>query len=229
MFPKVIMHNTISLDGSLKDFDIDLEQHYQIVGRFNADTHLIGSNTIKSGIEQFCEEIPKEKKSDFIKPEIKKDDKKPYWAIVDSKGKLMNILHVIRQFDYCKDIIVFVSEKTDKNYLKYLKNRNYDFYITGEKKVDIKKALQILQNKYDSKIVLTDSGGTLNSILLENDLIDEISLIISPVIVGKKTVNVFNKEMFSKNKLDLKLINSERLKNNNILLGYKVIKGEKNV
>ena len=229
MLPKIIMHNTISLDGSLKDFDIDLEQHYQIVGRFNADTHLIGSNTIKSGIEQFCEEIPKEKKSDFIKPEIKKDDKRPYWAIVDSKSKLINILHVLRQFDYCKDIIVFVSEKTDKNYLKYLKNRNYDFYITGEKKVDIKKALQILQNKYDSKIVLTDSGGTLNSILLENDLIDEISLIISPVIVGKKTVNVFNKEMFSKNKLDLKLINSERLKNNNILLGYKVIKGEKNV
>jgi len=223
------MHNTISLDGSLKDFNIDMEQHYQIVGRFNADTHLIGSNTIKSGLEQFCEEIPKEKESDFIKPTIKKDDKRPYWALVDSKGKLMNILHVIRQFDYCKDIIVFVSEATDKNYLNYLTERNYDFYITGERQVDIKKALQILQNKYNSKIVMTDSGGTLNSILLENDLMEEISLIISPVIVGKKTVKVFNKDMFSKNTFDLELINSERLGNNNILLHYKVVKGEKNV
>ena len=162
------MHNTISLDGSLRDFNIDMEQHYRIVGRFNTDTHLIGSNTIKSGIEQFCEEIPKEKKSDFIKPEIKKDDKRPYWAIVDSKGKLMNILHFIRQFDYCKDIIVFVSEKTDENYLNYLKDRNYDFHTIGEKQVDIKQVLQILRNKYNSKIVMTDSGGTLNSILLEN-------------------------------------------------------------
>ena len=55
MFPKVIMDNTISLDGSLKDFNIDMKQHYEIVGRFNADTHLIGSNTIKSGLEQFFE------------------------------------------------------------------------------------------------------------------------------------------------------------------------------
>jgi 2,5-diamino-6-(ribosylamino)-4(3H)-pyrimidinone 5'-phosphate reductase len=229
MFPKVIMHNTISLDGSLKDFNIDMEQHYQIVGRFNADTHLIGSNTIRSGLEQFFEKIPKEKESDFFKPESKKDDNRPYWAIVDSNGKMLNILHIIRQFDYCKHIIVFVSKKTDKNYLKYLTDRNYDFHITGEQKVDIKRVLQILQNKYNSKIVMTDSGGTLNSILLEKGLIDEISLIISPVIVGKKTVEVFNKDMFSKYTFGLELITNEKLENNNILVHYKVVKGEKNV
>jgi len=228
MFPKVIMHNTISLDGSLKGFNINMEQHYQIVGRFNADIHLIGSNTIISGLEQFFDEIPKEKESDFIKPKIKKDDKRPFWAIIDSKGKSMNILHVIRQFDYCKDIILFVSEETDKKILNYLIDRNYDFYITGEKRVDIKKALQILQNKYNSKVVMTDAGGTLNSILLEKELMDEISLIISPVIVGEKTVNVFNKNMLSKNTFDLELINCERLENNNIFIHYKVIKGEKN-
>ena len=218
------MHNTISLDGSLKDFNIDMEQHYQIVGRFNADTHLIGSNTIRSGLEQFCEEVPGEKESDFIKPEIKKNDKRPYWAIVDSKGKLMNILHVIRQFDYCKDVIVFGSEETDNEYKNYLTDRKYDFYIAGEKKVDMKKVLQILKNNYNSKIVMTDSGGTLNSILLEKGLMDEISLIISPVIVGKKTVKVFNKDMFSKHTFSLELINSEKLENSNILLYYKVAK-----
>ena len=58
MLPKVIMHNSISLDGSVKDFEVNMGLHYQIAGSYGADVHLIGSNTAKIGMEMFLPEIP---------------------------------------------------------------------------------------------------------------------------------------------------------------------------
>ena len=46
---KVIMHNSISLDGSFTDFKVNMGLHYQIAGRYRADATLIGANTIFSG------------------------------------------------------------------------------------------------------------------------------------------------------------------------------------
>ena len=84
--PKVILHNSISLDGSLLGFDVDMEKHYQIAGGYQADIHLIGSNTVEMGIKMFNPQIPREGKSDFVKPE--RDSNLPLWVIVDTKGKL---------------------------------------------------------------------------------------------------------------------------------------------
>ena len=38
MIPKIILHNSISLDGSLINFDVDMETHYKIAGSFKPDT-----------------------------------------------------------------------------------------------------------------------------------------------------------------------------------------------
>ena len=57
MLPEVIVHNSISIDGSLVNFPVNMPLHYQMAGRFNADMHLVGSNTAKIGIDLFLEEI----------------------------------------------------------------------------------------------------------------------------------------------------------------------------
>ena len=76
MLPNIILHNSISLDGSLTNFNVNMEIHYQISGQYNPDAHLIGSNTIKTGIELYGN-APPEDKNDFKKPE--RDNKLPYW------------------------------------------------------------------------------------------------------------------------------------------------------
>ena len=53
MESKIILHNSISLDGSLLNFDVNMQLHYQIAGGYKPDAHLIGSNTIKMGIELY--------------------------------------------------------------------------------------------------------------------------------------------------------------------------------
>lgn len=58
---KVILHSSVSLDGSLLGFAVDMNTHYQIVGSYKADVHLVGSNTAREGLKMFCPEIPRKR------------------------------------------------------------------------------------------------------------------------------------------------------------------------
>jgi len=213
MLPKVIIHNSISIDGSLTDFDVNMPLHYQIAGSFKANMHLVGSNTAKIGIDMFLEEIPKENEDDFKKP----NKEGMLWAIPDSTGKLKGLLHILRQSEYCRDVVIFVSEHTPSDYISYLKERDYDYHIIGKTKCDLKKALEFLKEKYDAKTILTDTGRILSNLLLEQELVSQISLLVHPIIVGKKSYNMFGN---LNNSLKLNLIKKEFLDQNYIWLVY---------
>ncbi len=216
MFPNIILHNSISIDGSLVNFEVNMGLHYQIAGKYKPDAHLVGSNTIKTGIELYGSS-PTEEKNDFNKPN--REENLSYWVIPDTKGSLQGLLHEVRRFEFCKDVIILVSEETSKEYLSYLKERKYDFYILGRKHVDLEKSLELLYNNYNVKTILTDCGKILGNILLNKGLVKEISLLIHPVIIGEKSYNIFgniNKD------IQLKLIKNEILDGNYFWLVYKV-------
>ena len=223
MLPKVIIHNTISLDGALNDFELDIGLHYQIAGRYKADVHLIGSETARTGIEMYTEDVAKEEAADFAKPDIEPDDKRPYWAVIDSRGILMNLLHAFRRSGFCKDVIVFITENTPDSYREYLGKRHYDSFVVGERRVDLGRSLEILAGTYGAKTVLIDAGATLNSILLKNRLIDEISLLVSPILVGKKPLKLFERLALAGEGIKCKLISSETFDSDHVLLVYRLI------
>lgn len=187
MLPKVIIHNSISVDGSLTNFEVNMPLHYAIAGNFNADMHLIGSNTAKFGIDLFLKNIPQETKDDFKKP----NKNGILWAIPDTTGKMKGLLHILRQSEHCQDVIVLISEKTSKEYIEYLKKRNYDFYGVGKDKCDLRQSLELLNKKYNAKTILTDTGSILSNLLIKQGLVTEISLLIHPEVVGKKAYNMF--------------------------------------
>lgn len=218
MLPRVIVHNSISLDGSLINFDVDMELHYQLASRYKPDAHLIGSNTIKIGIDLYGSSPPEEKK-DFRKPD--RDKNLPYWIIIDTKGTLQNKLHEVRRFEFCKDIVVLISNKTPDSYINYLKERNYFFHLVGNEHVDLQKSLQFLYKKYNMKTILTDCGRMLSNLLLNQDLVDEISLLFHPVIVGDESYNIFNN---TNKKIELKLLKNEILNETYVWLVYKIIR-----
>jgi 2,5-diamino-6-(ribosylamino)-4(3H)-pyrimidinone 5'-phosphate reductase len=223
MLPKVVIHNSISLDGSTTGFDANLEVHYGIMGSYEPDAMIVGSNTAKTGTEFFCQKIPPEEESDFKKPEIKPDDTRAYWMIADSRGILEGLMHVFRRSEYSKDVIVLVSDKTPEPYINYLKERNYDFIRAGLDRVDIRKALEIANERYGFKLVVSDSGGILNSILLEQGLVEEISLVLTPEIVGKNGTNLFRG--IEKSGIQLELIRNEIVEKKYVHLVYRVLKG----
>ena len=215
---KIIMHNSVSVDGSVKDFDVNMGLHYSIVHNYKPDIFLVGSKTAKLGMVLFMEEIPKEEKSDFEKPE----KEGIYWAVPDSQGILEGLLHVLRRSEYCKDVVIFTTKMTPEGYINYLKERNYDYFIVGEEKVDLEKALEILGEKYDAETIHVDGGGELNSVLVEKGLVDEISLLVSPAIVGSKCVNLFR----NFKKIKVKLVKSKVLEKDYVWMVYLVLIGE---
>ena len=219
MLPKIILHNSISIDGSLTNFNPNMGLHYQIAGNFKPDIHLIGSNTIKKGIELYGDGVPPEEIGDFKKQE--RDKHLPYWVIIDTQSALKGLLHTCRRFEFCKDVIVLVSEKTPETYLNYLKERDYDYYLAGRDHVDLKKALELLSKKYHAKTILTDTGRILSNLLLNRGLVSRISLLIHPVIVGDKSYNMFGDV---DGNLNLKLLKKETLEKEYIRLVYKVEK-----
>jgi len=223
MLPRLIIHNSISLDGSTTGFNANLEVHYGILGSYEPDAMIVGSNTAKTGTEFFCQKIPPEEESDFKKPEIQPDDTRAYWMIADSKGILEGLMHVFRRSEYSKDVIVLVSEKTPEPYINYLKERNYDFIRAGADRVDVRKALEIANERYGFKLVVSDSGGILNGILLEKGLAEEISLVLTPEIVGKNGTNLFRG--IEKSGIQLELVRNEIVEKKYVHLVYRVLKG----
>lgn len=179
----------MSLDGSIVDFIPNMELHYQIAANYHPEAHLIGSNTVKVGIELYSEGVPPEEAEDFEKP--KRAESLPYWVIPDTKGALKGLLHTCRRFELCKDVIVLVSEETPKEYIEHLKERNYSYHVVGKKHVDLERALEILASEYGVKLVLADTGMILGNLLLNQGLASEISLLIHPIIVGDKSCNIF--------------------------------------
>lgn len=222
MLPKLVIHNSISVDGSTTGFDANLEVHYGILGSYEPDAMIVGSNTAKTGTQFFCEKIPQEEESDFKKPEIHPDDTRAYWMIADSRGILEGLMHVFRRSEYSKDVIVLVSEKTPESYINYLKERDYDFIRAGAERVDVKQALEIAVERYGFKLVVSDSGGVLNSILLEQGLVEEISLILTPEIVGKNGTNLFRG--IEKSEIQLELVRNEIVEKKYVHLVYRVLK-----
>jgi len=216
--PKVILHSSTSIDGSLLGFEVDMNAHYNIVGNYRADVHLIGSNTAKTGLKMFCPQIPKEEADDFIKRV--RDNSLPLWVIPDTKGQLKGLLHVLRRFELFRDMLIIISRNTSKEYVAYLKKRNYAFHVSGAKHPDYTKVIEFLSREHKAKKILTDTGRILNGILLNSGLVDEISLLFHPVIVGKKQYALLGD--VAKN-IKLRLIKNEVLTKDKIWLVYKVI------
>lgn len=216
VLPKVIVHNSISLDGSLTGFEADLGVHYSIAGDYKPNAHLIGSNTVRVGAELYGT-MPAEEKSDFKK--VKRGSTLPYWAIIDSAGSLTGKLHTCRRFEYCRDVIVFHSASTPQEYIDHLEEREYDHHASGEDKVDLKGALEVLATRYGVKRVLTDTGRILSNLLLEQGLVSEVSLLVHPVIVGEKSYKIFGGIQRG---FKMKLMKEEKRPNGLVWLVYKI-------
>ena len=103
---------------------------------------------------------------------------------------------------------MLISETTPKEYVSYLEKRNYDYFVVGKEQVDLRQVLELLSVKFKAKKVLTDTGRILGNLLLKQGLVDEVNLLVHPVIVGEKSYNVFGN--ISQN-LKLKLRKQARL------------------
>jgi 2,5-diamino-6-(ribosylamino)-4(3H)-pyrimidinone 5'-phosphate reductase len=224
MIPKVIIYNAVSLDGRITGFKTDNELYYKIASEWNVDAVLMGSNTLLAGFDADRNDFRED--GDFKIPEVIENDKLPLLVVPDSGGKI-RIWGEVFKIPYIRDILVLCSRSTPQEYLNFLEKRNIKYMIIGYDKVNLGAALEELNTQFGVKSLRVDSGGILNGVLIKDDLVDEICVLVHPVIVGGMLSNsiytdpdlILNNEV-----LDLKLLKMEKLKNEIIFLHYRIMK-----
>lgn len=193
MRPEVIIHNSVSLDHAVRGFEVDLGLHYGALLAFEAGAVLAGSATAKTGIELFMDINEPETEADRHRPEVRPDDPRPIFILVDSRGILKDLLHFYRNMEHTKDVVVLVSEATPVEYLDYLRERGYPFIRCGAERVDLRAALRELGERFGITRVVSDSGPDLNDVLIREGIADTISLIVYPVIAGEGEKKLFGR------------------------------------
>jgi 2,5-diamino-6-(ribosylamino)-4(3H)-pyrimidinone 5'-phosphate reductase len=216
--PELIVHNTISLNGGLEGFEVDLDLHYRIAGTFNADAYMVGSQTILEADTN----IPQERKEDRTPRIIDPNDHRPFWIVVDSRGRLEAHLHFYRNMPFIKEIIVLVSMNTPKGYIDYLTDRHIPYLVQGSDRVDYSAALNALKKQFSILRILVDTGETLSNILIQAGLVHRISLVVAPEISPQSSHTIFrNIRLAAPVRLQVAELNKE--KNNYLHLVYTVL------
>lgn len=160
-----------------------------------------------------------------------------------------------RKWDKERDDVSFIvvdnKPHLDRNGAEYFAKRSDRFYLITtnkthpafelqeqyptmhilfyESKVDFRDAFRKLKNQFGVKRMTIQTGGTLNAQFLRLGLIDRVSIVIAPALIGGfNTQSLIGGESLHlekdlKHVKALKLIKSEILKDSYLHLVYKVI------
>ncbi len=220
MKPKVILHNAVSADGRIDWFQADVALYYALIQRFNEDATLGGSDTLLNAPD----EVPPDDPGKDLPAAPGPEDKRPLLIVPDSRGRIWRWGYWQNQ-PYWRACVVLTSKKTPKEYLAYLKERKIDTITAGKDRVDYASAFETLNKRYGVKTIRVDSGGTLNGALLRQGLVDEVSLLIHPSLIGgTSSKSAFRApDLISRTGvIPLKVLHFERMENDIIWIVWKV-------
>ncbi len=179
MMPRVILHVAVSADGRIDGIQPDLGLFYGLISTWKEDATLAGSETILNGPEK----LPEDDLTESEPPAVGPADLRPLLVIPDSRGRV-RCWSTLRKLPYWRGMVALCSKATPEEHLDYLGRKHIDFIIAGDDRVDLRAALTMLGLKYGVKTVRADSGGILNGVLLREGLVDEVSILICPSLVG---------------------------------------------
>jgi len=86
--------------------------------------------------------------------------------------------------------LVGVSAATPGDYLELLAARGIEAVSCGEDRVDLPGFFAALAAR-GLRDVLVEGGGRLNRTLLDQDLVDEVNVVVMPVVLDSASVNLF--------------------------------------
>ena len=143
---------------------------------------------------------PIENKGDFIP-----DNLSGFYAVsFDPKGKLgWKSNKIIDEDPGYGDaqIIEVLTEQVDGRYLAYLKEMNIPYIFAGKNEIDVKIALEKLKTFMGINSILLEGGSVINGYFQRAGVIDELSLVVAPIVAETEDKPLFMNNVLS----DLKL------------------------
>ncbi len=191
---KVYCHMYLSIDGkSVGEFMN--EDFNEISGNFYDDQIFQMGNTMANGKLTWLDEDLKNKISledykieESLDDYIIKDDY--YHFIYDRTGESYFKSNKNFYGGKLMQIVMVLTPNVDKRYLSYLKSVNISYIICPSDDY-IKTSLIKARDKFGIKDFVLTGGALINGGFFKEDLIDVLSLVISPNIDGEKQNKAF--------------------------------------
>jgi len=144
--------------------------------------------------------------------------KNPVRIILDSYGTISNKSRIIKT---CKNIptIIAISKSASQKNIRKLKKFPVQIIVSGTNSVNIRNLLKILW-KLKIKKILLEGGGTVNWEFVNQNLVDEIIVTVTPYLIGgKNAISLIEGKGFSKieQSMKLNLRNVTRVRNELVL------------
>jgi 2,5-diamino-6-(ribosylamino)-4(3H)-pyrimidinone 5'-phosphate reductase len=234
MKPRVILHNAVSADGRVDWFPADIGLFYELAATWHEDATLAGSGTILAAGGGAEEPAPAPSAnvatplpvtgSAVTGPAAALPDHRPILAVVDSRGQVKG-WRTLLAAGYWRTGVALCSATTPPDHLAWLAAQGVERLVCGTGRVDLAAALDELAARFGVKTVRVDSGGKLNGELLRLGLVDEISLLVHPYLVGGKTPGSMFRAADLTHEigvLELELMQSRKVKAGIVWLRYAV-------
>ena len=232
--PYIICHMVTSLDGKVTGGFLSRPQcaeaceiYYEINRNLRCNGFICGRITMEGSftggyrpdLSEYEPLIHTESRKDFI-PE-KKQLTGFYAVAFDPKGKLGWKSPAITDPDGDPgydgaQIIEVLTEQADERYTAYLRSLNIPYIFAGKDEIDVNLALTRLRNFFGCETLLLEGGSIINGTFLRADAIDELSLVVAPVVADKDDKPLFMDSAVS----DFELTESRQV-NGNLVLKYK--------
>ena len=231
--PYIICHMVTSLDGKVTgDFlftpecEGATEIYYDINRKLKCNGFICGRVTMEGSFTQgYYPDLSDYKpvrhgighKMDFML-----DDMTGFYAVAfDPKGKLGWKSNKIIDPDGDPgydgaQIIEVLTEQVDERYLGYLESLDIPYIFAGETEIDVDFALFKLKNILGCETLLLEGGSIINGSFQRADAIDELSLVIAPIVADKNDKPLFMDSTIK----NLELTKSQNI-NGNLVLSYK--------
>lgn len=204
--PYTICHMTVSMDGKVTG---DLLTHpackqatdiyYQINRGYKADAFACGRVTMEHSFTGGCypdlHQYPPVSHDSGLKMDYMVDTLTGFYAVAfDPKGKLGWKTNRITDEDPGYDgaqIIEVLTEQADPRYLGYLEAMEIPYLFAGKDELDVALALYKLKTIIGVNTLLLKGGSILNGAFQRENVIDEISLVMAPMVADANDKGLF--------------------------------------
>jgi 2,5-diamino-6-(ribosylamino)-4(3H)-pyrimidinone 5'-phosphate reductase len=167
MRPHVVAQLAVSLDGVTSGFDVDLARFYALATLWQEDVTLIDADTVLA-----------QEHAVISAPRRGSRAEGPLLAVVDERARVRS-WDSLRELGYWSGVLALYADQTPAR----PPDATTPELITGYDQVDLAEALDILGRR-GVRTVRVDSPGALLRACLALDLIDELALLVHPVLTG---------------------------------------------
>jgi Pyrimidine reductase, riboflavin biosynthesis len=220
--PYIICHMMTSVDGRI---DCNMTEHLRGVDEYYNTLNSLETPSRLSGRITGQLELAKGTFEAHDKHPINKEGFQKnayadgYEIIVDTHGTLL----WNDDQNASRPHLIITSETAPMEYFEYLNNKHISWIATGTNKINLQRAMNILSEQFDVKRLAVVGGGHINGSMLNEGLVDEVSILIGAGVDGRMNqAAVFDGLDKSEQPIDLHLESVKQYDSDAVWLKYTV-------